>query len=93
MLSLVFIASMIASPAVVTGRGAGPTEDRRRRFGLCATCCHAETIASSRGAEFLLCRLAQRDARFPKYPRIPVVTCVGFAPDPAAPSGSPTDGT
>lgn len=54
--------------------------------GLCASCAHAQVIRNDRGYRFYLCRLSAVDARFPKYPVLPVVTCAGFtraAPDPA----------
>lgn len=46
-------------------------------LGLCADCRHAESVASKRSL-FLRCRLADTDARFPRYPRLPVLTCAGF---------------
>jgi hypothetical protein len=48
--------------------------------GLCATCVHAKRIASSKGSEFLLCGLSETDDRFPKYPPLPVLSCVGYTP-------------
>jgi hypothetical protein len=39
-------------------------------------------VTSGRGSTFWLCGLSASDARFPKYPRLPVVACAGFAPDP-----------
>ena len=51
--------------------------------GLCDRCLHAEIVRSKR-SRFLRCRLADRDPRFDKYPRLPVVACEGFA---AAPGG------
>jgi hypothetical protein len=33
---------------------------------------------SARGSTFWRCALSARDPRFPKYPRLPVVRCVGF---------------
>jgi len=84
---------MIASHAVATRRDALLVDDPRGRFGLCATCRHAETITSSRGAEFRLCRLSLSDARFPKYPRIPVVVCDGYSARSAKDDRSSTDGT
>ena len=48
--------------------------------GLCASCAHAQPVESSRGSVFVLCRLSLTDARFPKYPRLPVVACDGYAP-------------
>jgi GrpB-like predicted nucleotidyltransferase (UPF0157 family) len=45
--------------------------------GLCADCVHARRIESDRNSVFLLCHLSLTDARFPKYPRLPVLTCSG----------------
>jgi hypothetical protein len=50
--------------------------------GLCATCTHAETVTSSKGSEFVLCRLSFRDPSFVRYPRLPVVACSGYARKP-----------
>jgi hypothetical protein len=54
--------------------------------GLCARCVHARAITSSRGSVFQLCRLSEVDARFPKYPRLPVLQCPGFCD-----TGAPID--
>jgi hypothetical protein len=35
-------------------------------------------MRSDRGSEFWRCLLADVDARFVKYPRLPVVRCAGF---------------
>lgn len=48
--------------------------------GLCATCAHVRVIESRRGSRFYLCQLSEVDARFPKYPRLPVLQCIGYAP-------------
>ncbi|MFZ0290549.1 MAG: hypothetical protein WBW98_11265 [Candidatus Sulfotelmatobacter sp.] len=47
--------------------------------GLCADCVHARIIKSDRGSMFVQCQLSFTDARFEKYPRLPVVTCTGYA--------------
>lgn len=47
--------------------------------GLCATCVHAQKIVSGRGNVFWLCRKGLVDSEFPKYPRLPVLNCHGFA--------------
>ena len=47
-------------------------------FGLCSDCLNAKKIASSKGSEFLLCELSKSDPRFPKYPRLPVLSCSGY---------------
>jgi hypothetical protein len=46
--------------------------------GLCSTCEHARSVASARGSTFVLCARSQDDSRFPKYPRLPVVRCIGY---------------
>jgi hypothetical protein len=46
--------------------------------GLCATCVHLELHASRRSV-FVRCGLADSDPGFPRYPRLPVVACRGFA--------------
>lgn len=48
------------------------------REGLCATCRHARAIKSDRGTRFLLCERSKTDARFPRYPALPVIRCVGY---------------
>jgi len=48
--------------------------------GLCATCVHAMLRPTRRGTTYLRCALAASDARFPKYPRLPVHTCAGHQP-------------
>jgi hypothetical protein len=56
--------------------------------GLCDTCVHAKRIVSARGSTFLMCGLHERDPRFAKYPRLPVVRCAGYEREP---STSPPD--
>ncbi|HSJ31160.1 MAG TPA: hypothetical protein VK933_06985 [Longimicrobiales bacterium] len=48
--------------------------------GLCATCRHARIIESRRGSRFWLCSRSRVDARFPRYPPLPVVRCAGYEP-------------
>jgi hypothetical protein len=48
--------------------------------GLCASCTHAQTVASPKGSTFTLCRLSFTDPRFAKYPRLPVLVCSGYQP-------------
>ena len=52
------------------------------RAGLCDHCRHAKRIVSSKGSEFTLCLKHQQDARFAKYPPLPVLSCPGFQPPP-----------
>ncbi len=54
--------------------------DLRDPIGLCATCRHVRVLSNARGSTFYLCRLAEIDPRFDKYPRLPVLRCVGYEP-------------
>jgi 3-hydroxyacyl-[acyl-carrier-protein] dehydratase len=51
-------------------------------YGLCADCRFCKTIRSDRGATFLQCEKSFTDPRFPKYPRLPVLACTGYEPNP-----------
>lgn len=67
-----------------------PTLPAPPHAGLCATCCHARVVRSDRGSVFVLCGLARRDARFARYPTLPVTCCDGYeAWDEAASDSSP----
>jgi len=55
-------------------------------LGLCANCRHARQIESAKGSQFLLCQLSQSDPNFRKYPRLPVLRCSGYEPDPGSSS-------
>lgn len=48
--------------------------------GLCTSCVHVKLIPSSRGSVFYQCQLSFTDPRFPRYPRLPVLTCAGYQP-------------
>jgi hypothetical protein len=48
------------------------------RAGLCATCRHAAVIVSDRGSRFYRCERSKTDPRFPRYPPLPVVSCIGY---------------
>lgn len=48
--------------------------------GLCGRCRHARVVGNRRGSRFWMCGLARHDARFPKYPVLPVVRCIGHDP-------------
>ena len=57
---------------------AADAEDQR--VGLCTRCVFMRRVPSSRGTTFYRCERSTFDVRFPKYPRLPVVACVGFTP-------------
>jgi hypothetical protein len=46
--------------------------------GLCGTCQHCRRIESSRGSVFVFCELSLTDPNYPKYPRLPVLSCAGY---------------
>jgi hypothetical protein len=46
--------------------------------GLCGVCRHHRVTGNRRGSRFYLCELSKTDARFPRYPALPVVRCAGF---------------
>jgi hypothetical protein len=48
--------------------------------GLCANCQHVHQLRSARGSTFYLCRRAETDPAYARYPRIPVLACPGYAP-------------
>jgi hypothetical protein len=46
--------------------------------GLCESCVHVRIVRSDRGSLFYRCGLSDTDPRFPKYPRLPVLSCPGY---------------
>lgn len=55
--------------------------------GLCSVCGHSRVTGNRRGSIFWLCRLSADDARFRRYPRLPVARCPGFEPAAAGKAG------
>jgi hypothetical protein len=49
--------------------------------GLCANCIHKKEIRSDRGSLFIMCMRSFEEAQYPKYPRLPVLICLGFETD------------
>jgi 3-isopropylmalate/(R)-2-methylmalate dehydratase large subunit len=47
-------------------------------IGLCGSCRHAAVVRSDRGSVFYRCERSRADPRFPRYPRLPVVACIGY---------------
>jgi hypothetical protein len=56
----------------------GSAERISASAGLCAGCLHAKLVVSGRGSRFVLCDRSRTDARFPRYPTLPVISCTGF---------------
>ena len=55
--------------------------------GLCGRCVYMRVVTSARGSRFYLCERSFSDAGFPRYPRLPVLSCEGFAADADGSSG------
>ena len=53
---------------------------KRPDVGLCAECKHARVQRNALGSEFWRCLRAETDARFERYPRLPVSHCPGYEP-------------
>jgi hypothetical protein len=63
----------------------GDQNQTEYRVGLCYSCLHAKRVTSSRESEFWRCGRSDTDPRFPKYPPLPVIRCVGYEPAGAPP--------
>jgi propionyl-CoA synthetase len=48
--------------------------------GLCRDCRHAKVNQTRRGTAYLRCGRSAWDDRLVRYPRLPVLDCVGFDP-------------
>lgn len=57
-----------------------PSSALEVKAGLCDRCRYQRIVSTTRGSSFSLCEKSKEDERFPKYPRIPVVACVGYSP-------------
>ena len=47
--------------------------------GLCGVCQYVSKNETRRGTVYFRCTRAAWDARLVRYPRLPVLACVGFA--------------
>jgi hypothetical protein len=56
-----------------------PLPPDSRLIGLCLDCKHMRRIVSERGSIFYMCSRALTEPEFPKYPRLPVNACDGYA--------------
>jgi hypothetical protein len=46
--------------------------------GLCDSCRHQRLVPNTRGSVFSLCERSRQDPAYPRYPRLPVLSCPGF---------------
>jgi hypothetical protein len=51
--------------------------------GLCESCANVRIVDTRKGSRFFMCQLSEVDPRFSKYPRTPVLQCIGYTPVPA----------
>ena len=61
--------------------------DETAPVGLCLDCLNVKVVRSDRGSTFYSCRLSASDPRFPKYPRLPVLSCSGYLQKPQPDAG------
>lgn len=62
--------------------------------GLCDACAHQRLVPNTRGSVFSLCERSRSDPAYPRYPRLPVLSCPGFeaAREPGVGEGAPSPG-
>ena len=46
--------------------------------GLCDSCIYQRVVRNTRGSVFSLCQRSREDDRYPRYPRVPVLRCLGY---------------
>ena len=48
--------------------------------GLCDSCVHQQLVPNTRGSVFSLCQRSRTEPGYPRYPRVPVLSCPGHEP-------------
>jgi hypothetical protein len=48
-------------------------------IGLCLNCEYARSVEAKESTVYFLCQRSLTDPSFPKYPRLPVLRCSGYA--------------
>jgi hypothetical protein len=48
------------------------------RAGLCGRCRHARRVAQAHDRGYILCLRSAADPSFPKYPRLPTLSCDAY---------------
>jgi len=48
--------------------------------GLCDSCAQQQLVPNTRGSVFSLCLRSREDPAYPRYPRVPVLSCPGYDP-------------
>jgi len=49
--------------------------------GLCRSCRWVRPVTNRRGSTFFRCGRADTDSRFPRYPPLPMLECIGYEQD------------
>jgi hypothetical protein len=57
-----------------------PTRGSLPPAGLCNRCEHQQLVGNTRGSTFSLCRRSRSEPDYPRYPRLPVLSCPGYEP-------------
>jgi len=57
----------------------------RPAAGLCDSCLHQKLVPNTRGSVFSLCERSREDPAYPRYPRLPVLKCLGWERAASAP--------
>lgn len=52
--------------------------DMSDEVGLCVHCQYARKVENRRGSTFFMCERSMADARYPKYPHLPMAHCAGY---------------
>ncbi|HTC58560.1 MAG TPA: hypothetical protein VK691_00395 [Solirubrobacteraceae bacterium] len=55
-----------------------PSRPPAPNAGLCETCRHRRLVPNTRGSVFSLCERSRTDPAYPRYPRLPVLSCRGY---------------
>lgn len=56
------------------------SKDDASRVGLCVQCLYGRAVTGKNETTYYLCERSFTDSGFPKYPRLPVLRCSGYAP-------------
>jgi hypothetical protein len=65
--------------------GTPPTSTQHGGAGLCDSCAHQRIVTNTRGSVFSLCERSRKDPDYPRYPRLPVLSCPGYDSRPKEP--------
>jgi hypothetical protein len=52
-------------------------------LGLCADCRHHRVVPTARGVIYHRCALAETRPELDRYPRLPMLACASYEPEPA----------